>query len=528
MDSIKHRRTDAPPTGSARLIRARPYLAAFALAAAAGACTAVLDFTECTENKDCAVYFFDNVPMICNEEKQRCEVKSDGCAHRSECAGLGEDYICGLTGACVDISDGYEYCDKPAYPDDTSPVVYVGSIVDREHEASVERGVQLAIDQSNAMASLPGDTKVARIACDSGGDAGVASDAAAFLAGSENSAGALAIVGPADDSEFRRVVEQVTLSEGVFVYTISPTAVVQDFAKEDTNAVVWHGRPAAARTGRAMVDRMADLAPASILCIVRNDAYSNAIFSYMNIGEPNAPWIDVATASAQAFQQYVDTDAGSITEAVASALESLPDPEVVLILGQGEVGAIITELAAQAAALPTTILVPGRAEPGLVEAVASHSGLLDAVELIAPAAPASVERFDQFAALYQDKFGGAPDYDAARAYDATLLTLFGMAGTQAPIRGPKITNTVIGRLSAGAPINLADPNTFAGGVSDLVSGGNVDLEGVMGPLNIDSTNHDVCGDLGAFKVNGASQPALAQEAVYSVACPGEAGSWSSN
>ena len=122
------------------------WAAALGVATIAGACTSVLDFTECYADEDCRSFFTDNKPMRCDTDG-RCAVKDEGCDQNSECEALGDSYICGLSHRCYDYSEGGDLCDEPVFPnaDERDNVVFVGSLINRAGDgAAIERRLEAA------------------------------------------------------------------------------------------------------------------------------------------------------------------------------------------------------------------------------------------------------------------------------------------------------------------------------------------------------------------------------------------------
>ncbi|MGB1276471.1 MAG: ABC transporter substrate-binding protein [Nannocystaceae bacterium] len=265
--------------------------ALFALACSAGACSAVLDFTECRTDEDCSTFFVDNRPLFCNEAENRCKVKNPGCDSTADCANHSENSICGLSNECFELLSGDETpCDEPQYPGGSDEFVYIGSIVDRgaTYASGVEHAIELALSDFNESSTIDGK-KVAWIRCDSAGSADQAAAAAEYLAGRADEGdgdivgvGVAGVIGPFDDSDFKRVAE-VSLSGGVNAFTISPAAVGA-ITTPDPTGVVWRGNAGAERQGEAILARINDLAPNSIMVLYGNEAagdYAQSMYEAM-------------------------------------------------------------------------------------------------------------------------------------------------------------------------------------------------------------------------------------------------------
>jgi hypothetical protein len=217
----------------------------------AGACSAVLDFTECNDDSECSTYFTaDNKPMHCVESQ--CVARSK-CGSNSQCAGLGDEYICSLTGACAATTN--DQCAAPIYADDkpSDDVIFIGSIVDKSGPdkdlgvAAEAAFVQALNDFHAGGGALRDGKQVAIIPCDSGGSVTTAESAAKHLG---NNLNVPAILGPLADDEFTRIAEKVSVINGVLAYTNSPTAAIPlDFS--DSSDLIWQSNVSVNIQGRA-------------------------------------------------------------------------------------------------------------------------------------------------------------------------------------------------------------------------------------------------------------------------------------
>ncbi len=523
------------------------WAATLGVATVAGACTSVLDFTECYTDDDCATFFEDNKPMRCDVDNNRCAPRTEGCDQNSECEPLGESYICGFSHRCFDHTVGEELCDAPVYPegaDDNDGVVFVGSMINRAGDgAAIENGIRLAIEEFNANASLASEShpKIAWFACDTQGDAARAREIAEFLAGSadsENAVGVAAMIGPFDNNEFTEVVEEVSLAGNINAFTISPTSLIEEFSVMDKGNVVWRGGPGATRYANAMLARLNDATPLRMLTILSNDPTRWALFQAMavkkDVGGQERWWIDIddidGEMGAQGITSYngVDNISDAVMGAVGADLGG--DPQVLLILGGAESGQVLEEYYTQAGTLPELVVVPHWGLSGMNEALTriNDAAAIDALEIISPEMP-NADVSAQFDERFQSRFSAAPLADAYQAYDATLITLFSMAGVaDGSILGPKISTITRGLLNGDTPtVSAADPATYDDGGKTLANGNAVELIGAAYPIEIDAARKEVCTDFIALGASGSpSDPAIEPKARYQVNCPNEvAGTW---
>ncbi|HEY8379930.1 MAG TPA: ABC transporter substrate-binding protein, partial [Nannocystis sp.] len=144
-----------------------------ALGGVLGACSSILDFTECETNEDCASFFVNNKPMHCVDHV--CKENEAGCKSHSECAGLGPSYICTATNECASTES--PQCGAPIWPggEMTDGVALVGVLVpkdgpDRELGLAMEKAALTAVKEFNASGALQNGGKIAPVVCDTRGD----------------------------------------------------------------------------------------------------------------------------------------------------------------------------------------------------------------------------------------------------------------------------------------------------------------------------------------------------------------------
>ncbi len=520
------------------------WAATLGVATVAGACTSVLDFTECYTDDDCATFFEDNKPMRCEVESNRCTPRTAGCDQNSECEPLGESFICGFSHRCFDHTIGSELCDEPVYPvgaEDNDGVVFVGSLINRANDgAEIENGIRLAIEEFNANASLASDShrKIAWFACDTKGDTTRARSIAAFLAGSSDvtdAVGVAAMIGPFDKTEFSQVVNEVSLAGNINAFTISPTVLSGDLGPADPGSVVWRGTPGATRYANAILSRLNDIAPPRMITILSNDLTRLTLFEAMAVmNEGGSWWIDINDIGGEKGAQIITSySANNFADAVAGAVNTDlgGEPDVLMVLGGAESGSVVEEYYAQAGSLPDIVIVPHWGLAGMKEALTriDDPEVLEAIEIISPDMP-NAETSAQFDERFQARFSAAPLPEAYQAYDATLITLFSMAGvTNGSIVGPKISSVTRNLFNGEGPsISAADPvGSFSSGAKALADGNPVVLNGAAHSVKIDAARKEVCTDFIALGASGSpSDPVIEPKARYQVNCPSEtSGTW---
>jgi ABC-type branched-subunit amino acid transport system substrate-binding protein len=490
--------------------------------AVAGACTAALDFTECRSDADCEKFFTaDNKPMQCAEFQ--C-VPRDKCEGNSQCAGLGEGFVCTVSGDCVEVVS--DNCAAPVYPDGEpgDDVVLIGSIVAKSGadaalgEASEKAILQAVKDFNDAATLQDGKTRVALVACDSKGNVAQARQAARHLG---EDLAVPVIIGPLDDDELLDVAENVSVANGVRAFTHSPTATADiDFPDMD---LVWQTSVAAAFQGRAIGQLITLDIGAGVLTdptavfLFSQDAYGYSMYyalaSEKQDGKPNR----IPELAGQQLSSYTNAETGAA--AIDKYIPGAP-PDVLILLGGPEVADLLKHYATKGVPWPTRVYVGHRSAAAVTGL--GLAGLADSLRVVGPDLETA-----QFVEVRKriDPEGPA---EMALAYDATMATLLAMAAIPAssPIAGPTIAKNMA-RLSdpAGAEISFGEaPKVFVKAAADALKAGmNLELQGASGPLDyVDGGTN--CGDLAAFGLDDAGG-ALAVVARYTADCPETVGNW---
>ncbi len=482
--------------------RHRPLAFRHALLAAAtscllGSCSLVLEFDECRTDDDCSNA--GNEALVCNTETLLCEPRPEPadvvCEDLGTCTDLyGEDSTCGAQGRCALLTS--DECTKVLRPSGAAPdeIVWIGSILATSEPFSssvvpIENAIELAIDDFNSVTSLADGRKVGWIACDSRGSSATAVDAAAHLI---DEVGVPAIIGPALSGEVLALAPTV-VDSGTFM--ISPSATAASIADLDDSGFIWRTISSDAIQANAIADRIAalDPPPSSILVLAKNDAYGVGLFEPM-VQRLAAQLPGVPTGSLL-YPDPIGLDTMEVERAYASVIAEgfAQEADTIVFLGASEVlevlGAYLVAWQNTGTPLPRFIV-----SHGAVPSLPSATGLV--ADSYAPTFMASLEgispavqdpsNFEEFNIRYRVVFLDANPLSASPlGYDAAMVTLLGMVAGGAD-RGVDI---------ASAIQRLADPDGTAvglGGVQAvldarelLVSGANLDISGVSGPLDFD-------------------------------------------
>jgi len=520
----------APPLnrlpGALRLTRSdRPvsWLAAglFAVGALVGACTATLDFTECREDSDCSKFFVDDQPMRC--EAFQC-VPGDGCADNSECAGLGEGYVCTVIRTCVQAAT--DHCAAPVYPDGmvTDDVVLVGSLVAKEGpDAAVGEAVEAAILQAvkdfNAATKLQSGKGVALVACDTKGNKDDAKEAASHLG---EALAVPAILGPLADLELGEVAQRVTLINGVRAFTNSPLAAAE--LKFPDSDLVWQTQVAARYQGAAIAEHLAAETergifadkPVTAMLFNQIDSYGYAMYYAVATEATNGEINRIPQAGSQKISSYKTAEDGNpkLIDYVT------PDTEALIVAGGAEVADMLAAFKASGEPWPKRVYIGPRSAAAV--AALGDATLSDSLRLIAP------DLGGETALAVQMRVGESIP-EVALAYDATMATLLAMAGIAegSAVTGPSIVKNMA-RLNDpdGLAISFGDdPKDFVKvAVDELAKGADLQISGASGPLDYQEDG-TICGELAAFTFDGSAYTVAER---FTPVCDDATGSWSMN
>lgn len=467
-----------------------------------GSCSLALDFDECRTNLDCSG---TDEALVCNLETATCEPRPDAsevaCDTAETCTELfGEDSTCGSRGRCALLTS--DACTKVVRPSGTDPddIVWIGSIMATSQPFTdailpIEQGIELAVDDFNSVTSLSDGRKVGWIACDSQGSTAVARDAADFLI---DEVGVPAIIGPSLSDAVLGVADDV-ISSGTFL--ISPSATASSIGELDDSGLIWRTVSNDTVQANAIADRIAELdpAPESILVLAKNDAYGTGLFEQM-LPRLSAVLPGVPTGSLL-YADPAGLSAEDVQRSYAAVIaEGFPQQaDTIVFLGTSEVQEVLRAylLAWNNSGMPLPrFVVSHGAVPTLLTAPALVADtfaptLMDAMEGVSPSVqdPANFEAFNiRYRVVFSD---ANPLSSSALGYDAALVTLLGMVAGGAE-RGVDIASAMP-RLAAsdGTAVPMGNVQALLDARDLLVSGANVDIGGVSGPLDFNLVSGEI-------------------------------------
>jgi hypothetical protein len=487
----------------------------------AGACSAVLDFTECREDADCGEFFTDdNRPMHCAESQ--CVPRAN-CTSNSQCTGLGEGYICSLTGSCAATTS--EHCDAPIYPNGeaSDDVVFIGSIVDKSGpdaalgKAAEAAFVQALDDFDAGGGALRSGKQVALIPCDSAGSVTNAEAAAKHLGSQLN---VPAILGPLDDDELGRVGEKVSIINGVYAYTNSPTATSElDYEDQD---LIWLTNVHSVFQGRAFgvhlqyeIDNMVVGASPKTTLLFAQDDYGYSMYHGLATDMPEGDINRIPEVSNQSISSYRDVEAGK------AAIEKFGESDILIVFGGPEVADLLAHYKGTGKAWPTRVYVAQRSFAA-VKALGDTS-LIPVLRAIGP----DIETANLAAVRTRIGDDKAPA-EVGLAYDAAMVTLLGMSihSGSTPITGVAIRSAMPKLNDAtGLAVSFGDaPGKFVkAAIAEIVADKNINITGASGPLDY-GADGTICGNMVALGLTEDAKDLVPVD-TFATACPEATGTW---
>ena len=481
-----------------RVARGLSFALLGAVGVIAGACSAVLDFTECHDDSDCSEFFTaDQKPMRCVASE--CQPRTK-CGSNSQCTGLGEGYICSLTGACSATSN--DQCGAPVYPggEPSDDVVFIGSIVDKTGadadlgKASEAAFIQALEDFNVGGGVLQSGKKVALIPCDSGGVVTNAEAAARHLGFDLN---VPAILGPLDDDELTRVGQKVSIVSGALAYTNSPTATAE-LAYDDLS-LVWLTNVNSVIQGRSFGYHMAyeivrntfPMPDPKATLLFAQDDYGYSMYHALATEKPEGEINRIPEIGSQVISSYRDVAAGK------AALDSFGETDILIIFGGNEVADLLAYYKASGKPWPTRVYIAQRSFAAVQKL--ADTTLIPNLRAIGP------DIVTENLKAVRDRIGDATGpAEVGLAYDAAMATLLAMtvhSGTE-PITGVAI-RSAMDRLNDPDPMSIAvsfgtSPATFVdAAIQAIKAGKKINIDGASGKLDY-RDDGTICGDMVAY------------------------------
>lgn len=534
-----------PPTFSRRRLAALG-----TVLAGSAACSFVLDFEQCRDDADCANA--QGLELAC--ENSECVPPTDPatveCSANADCTDrFDEMHVCGSAGHCASLVS--EECPKVLMPSGRTvdDVVFLGSVtaVAPPYDGigvPLENAIQLAVEDFNSVASLPGGRKVAWVACDSAGSVGTAKAAAAHL----QDLGVMGIVGPTFSEETIAVAEDVTVPGGTFL--ITPTATAATITDLADNGLVWRPIESDVHQSAALADRVAELdpRPEKVVIFAKNDAYGSGILDA--IVPPLAARLDPGALITLKYSDpgSFDTNEQLLSEygmRIAIAIGEVPD--TIIIVGTSEARELILfyidawSAVDPAPPLPVFLVTHGAVPvmEGVIDGIKEGSSfrqvLMEHMEGVSPIVQ-DPENFAAFNIRYKIRFDDEEALTiSSLTYDSAMVMMMaatavgdgGISGAAIAEAMPRLVDKGGTQVSFGG----AGLGFIQTAIDTLGGGGNIDLKGVSGELDFDVTTGEVRTDLIGWDLlprsSNPDDPVLTPARIYTLdPPPANGGSWS--
>ncbi len=331
-----------------------------------------------------------------------------------------------------------------------------------------------------------------------------------------------AIVGPSSDDLVTKIATQITIPAGVLL--ISPTATSSTLTDLADGGLVWRTAPSDAVVAAAMAELVAnklepevrersELEPKEkirVAVIHRGDARASSVASTLfkllrfNDGQ--------GAASSEHYRRFDYGDPSKLPAAARAAgyrkiaTDTVAfQPHVVITIGATEaVTEILADVEARwptaSRARPRHLLSDGLRVPELLTLIGRDDALRKRVLGVSADVPGA--NYETFKSAYATAFSNvAPDIQAARAYDATLL----LAYASAAARGTSLSGAL---LNEGLKKTVPAPSAVAinAGFNEInqgfgaMLGAGIDYSGASGPLDFDPATGEAPAEVRAWCV----------------------------
>lgn len=497
-------------------------------AGAQSSCSVVIDgdAESCTADTDCI-----NLPG-----RTRCDTAAGVCISPDECASSAEcdpDSYCSpvtpricaqlanRSGACSVLFSGEDAAtpNEGAFKTDGALVIGITAPLtgaDESTGASIGNGARLAVEELNKSDQVP--VPIVLLICDDEGDRAKAEENGRTLAG----LGIQAIIGPAfsgqtldtaNGTEADGVKRPGTVANNVLLISSSATSPavtgISDKSprcleecdtqqcEDNCPGLVWRTSPSDVIQGKASATYFTELEPIvksrggvdpprgtiKVAALYKPDSYGQELEKAV---KANLVFNDMpAFMQPENYysKEYQDTD--PLTAADFDGVVEF-EPDVIFIMGTGEIGAIIAEVEGRLAVTeqdkPYYVLPDGGISNGTTTATAAFK---QRVRGTIPGTDNSI--FGTFAGDYEARFddGGSTVFGGAGAYDIVYMLAYSQATVDGPPRAEDLATGLRRLADTSAAVRTVGSTQFGAGVKDLQDGKNINFEGASGPLDFD-------------------------------------------
>ena len=500
--------------------------------AAQSSCSVIVNGSpdSCEADTDCI-----NLPG-----RSRCDTAEGLCVSADECAATAEcdaDSYCSpitprvcaqlanRTGACSVLFSGKDANTPDADAFRTEGAFVIGLTApitgaDESTGASISNGARLAVEELNKSEQF--SVPIVLLICDDQGDRGIAEENGRTLA----SLGVQAIIGPAfsgqtldtangteDENDKPRAG---TVASNVLLISSSATSPAvtgipdtsprcleecdSPSCEANCPGLVWRTSPSDLIQGKASATYFSELEPIvksrggvmtprstiKVAALYKPDSYGQELekavkASLVFNGMP--AFMQSDNYYSKEYQDVEPLDAADFDEVVAF------EPDVIFIMGTGEIGPIIAEVegrlvppAVPVEDKPYYVLPDGGISNGTTNATA---GFKERVRGTVPGT--SNDNFGIFKASYEGRFedDGATVFGGAGAYDIVYMLAYSASLVSGPPRAEDLARGLHKLADPDGDVVAVGSTNFGTGLSALADGKGIDFDGASGPLQFD-------------------------------------------
>jgi branched-chain amino acid transport system substrate-binding protein len=362
--------------------------------------------------------------------------------------------------------------------------------------------IDLAASEINQRQGIGGRTFGVTV-CDTFNDAATAQKEAGYLIGQ----GVPAIISSASDETIAAATD--TVSAGVLLISVSATdpEITTLAASPKGVRLVWRTAPSDVIQAKVIANVLSSDQPpwTNLATLYSNEPYGQDLY-----GEFSNDYSGMKSS-------FPFPPGGDVTSAVGQA--NALSPDIVLVVALSNDPKSIMDAASAASNLSrlhgkSWFFTDGAENQALIDSFKDEA-MVEGCRGTAPAAPAGT-LWDNFRASYMAAYNIDPaGYSyVANSYDAfycLALASAWAAGTQGagPITGQGLGQGM-GQLSSGTAFDLS-PDDFTPARSSLQSGTSININGVSGPLDFDSTTGEAPASIELWTVDGGQ---IEQLAIY--------------
>jgi len=382
-------------------------------------------------------------------------------------------------------------------------------------DAAQGAAVRLAVREINNTGGLNNGRKLGLVVCDNAGPDAAASDAERtalneaaldYLAGT---LGVPAVIGPFTSRDALAVVNHM-LAQRYPTLIVSPSATTPQLSAQpdkldpsDEYGLFWRTCSSDELQGQVLANHVVPRAD-NMAVAYSNDPYGQGLSNVFLLNRATPP-----VGETTPFPFEIGADYTSLVGNIEAIAAPHPPADGVLIVSPAaaDTVAILTAMSTTTLASKAIFLTDGSKDAQTLldsSLPAAVKTMISAAQGTAPAVPTS-PTYAQFKAELQATFAvNADEYGfMANSYDAGWVVAYGVVYASVAGDGYDGRNVAEGlaHLTSGVAVTVG-PTSWANAKLALTTGNKeMNIDGVSGPLDFDSTTGDAPGPIAVWKVN---------------------------